>query len=296
MLKFLRWQILGITKQRSFGAHLLNREKNPLFCNKIYITNSLFFRKMVKLNSIVRFLNKELRIRSIEDKSKNGLQVKTNKEIKKIGFAVDACLGTFKKAKKAGCDLLIVHHGLLWKHKRDVTGVQKKRINWLKKNKIGLYAAHLPLDAHPKHGNNIQLAKLLELEKIKRFARHHGSSIGFVGSFKKTMALKSIANKLNKTIKTKCRIFPSGKKRIKKIAILSGRSRSLIPEAVKVKPDCVLTGEVVHGPDNEAKDLQINLIAAGHYATETLGVKALMPLIKEKFNIQTIFIDNPTGL
>ncbi|MFC1522201.1 Nif3-like dinuclear metal center hexameric protein, partial [Elusimicrobiota bacterium] len=99
-------------------------------------------RLMAKLNDIVKFLNKELKIRKIKDSSKNGLQFKAGKEINKAGFAVDACLSTFEKAAKAGCDLLVVHHGLLWKKKRGWL-LLKQRMRFLKKHKISLYAAHL---------------------------------------------------------------------------------------------------------------------------------------------------------
>ncbi|MBR9691358.1 Nif3-like dinuclear metal center hexameric protein [Candidatus Woesearchaeota archaeon] len=250
---------------------------------------------MVKLNSIVRFLNKELNVRKILDSSRNGLQVKTNKDIKKIGFAVDACLSTFEKAKKAKVDLLIVHHGLKWKGQK-YKEITKKRENFLKKNKIALYGCHLPLDAHKRYGNNIKLCEILNLQKVKRFGKYHKTTIGFQGEFQKAKSIRVIANVLNKTLKTKTNIYPFGKNKIKKIAICSGYGIDLLEEAVKKGVDLFIVGETDHNSVNRTKDYKINVIEAGHYATETVGVKALMPLIKEKFNIQTRFIDNPTGL
>jgi len=250
---------------------------------------------MPSLLQIVRFLNKELNIRKIPDKSKNGLQVKGKKQVKKVGFAVDACLSTFEKAKKVGCDLLIVHHGIKWK-KNKYKELTEKREKFLKKNKIALYGAHLPLDLHNKYGNNIQLCKLLELTKIKRFGRYHGFKIGYKGQFTKSTNINKITNILNKKLKTKCTVLSFGKKSIKSIGTISGSGSEAIEDVVKEKIDCFIVGEIPLNAYHRAKDYKINMIVAGHYATETLGVKALMPLIKEKFNIPTVFIDNPTGL
>ncbi len=250
---------------------------------------------MAKLNSISRFLSTELKTRHIPDSSKNGLQVRTTKDIKKIGFAVDANLITFQKAKKAECDLLIVHHGLKWKGQK-YRKLTKKRENFLKKNNIALYAAHLPLDAHEKYGNNIQLAKILNLIKLKRFGKYKQKVISYEGELSTPKSTKAIANILDKNLKTNCHIYLFGKKKIKKVALCSGGGVELLEEAVKKKADLFITGEIDHNSYGRIKDYKINLIQAGHYATETVGVKALMPVIKEKFNIKTIFINNPTGL
>jgi len=250
---------------------------------------------MPSLLQIVRFLNKELNIRKIFDTSKNGLQVKNKKRIKKVGFAVDACLSTFEKAKKAKVDLLIVHHGLKWK-KNKYKELTKKREDFLNKNQIALYAAHLPLDLHSKYGNNIQLCKLLELTKIKKFGRYYGFKIGYKGQFKKPITINKLANILNKKLKTKCMILPFGKKIIKSIGVVSGGASGVLEDAVKEKLDCFLLGEIPLNAYHRAKDYKINMIVAGHYATETLGVKALMPILKQKFNVKTVFIDIPTKL
>jgi dinuclear metal center YbgI/SA1388 family protein len=247
---------------------------------------------MVKLNSITSLLNKELKIKKIKDSSRNGLQVKTTKDIKLVGFAVDVCLSTFEKAKKAKVDLLIVHHGIKWipqKYKE----ITKKRINFLEKNKIGLYGVHLPLDAHYKYGNNIGLCNILNLIKTKKFGKYHGAKIGYKGEFKKPTTINKITNVLNKKLKTKSIVLPFGKKHIKSLAIVSGGGIAALEEAIKEKQDCFLVGEIPWSAYHRSKDYKINMVVAGHYATETVGVKALMPFIREKFKIKTIFIDNP---
>lgn len=249
----------------------------------------------MKLNTIVRFLNKELRVGKIPDKSRNGLQVRGRNDVKRIAFGVDACMELFEKAKQKRCDLVVVHHGLLWKgKKRDE--IFKKRINFLKKNKESLYGVHLPLDSHSKYGNNIGICRILDLKKIKKFGKYHGISIGYSGEFEKEIAFNSLLRKLNQKLKTNCRYIKFGKTKIKKVGVVSGGGADAIPETAQRKLDCLITGEYKHGNYHTIKELKINVISAGHYATETVGVKALQKLIKQKFNIGTIFIDIPSGL
>jgi len=249
----------------------------------------------MKLNTIVRFLNKELKISKIKDDSKNGLQVRCNPEVKKIGFAVDGCLSTFEKAKKAKVDLLIVHHGIKWSPQKKPE-INKKREMFLKKNKISLYGVHLPLDAHNKYGNNIVLSILLGLKNIKKFGKYRGSKIGYMGKFEKATPLNAIAKLLNKKLKTKSKVYVFGKKTIKTIGVVSGGGALAIQEALKERLDCLLTGEMGLGDHNWAQDTKLSMIIAGHYATETVGVKALMPLLKGRFGVKIVFIENKVDL
>ena len=115
---------------------------------------------MTELNTIVRFLNKELKIRSIKDESKNGLQVRASDNMNKVGLAVDACMEVFEKAKKLGCDLIFIHHGIFWKKHKESESVIKEKIRFLNRNKISVYAAHLPLDKNRIYGNNVGLLKM----------------------------------------------------------------------------------------------------------------------------------------
>jgi len=248
----------------------------------------------MELKKITAFLDRELRVRKIKDESVNGLQVIANKNIERVGFAVDGCLSTFEKAKKENVDLLIVHHGIKWKPQK-YKEQTNQRENYLKKNKISLYGVHLPLDAHSEYGNNIGLARILGLRKIKKFGVYHGESLGYSGIFEKSMSLNQIAGILNKSLKTKCSVLDYGKDKIKTIGIVSGGGSDAIEEAVKKKLDCFLLGETYHGGVCRIRDYKLNVILGGHYKTEIVGVKSLMPLLKEKFNVQTVFIDNPTG-
>ncbi|MFH1510464.1 MAG: Nif3-like dinuclear metal center hexameric protein [Candidatus Woesearchaeota archaeon] len=247
----------------------------------------------MKLNTITRFLNKELKVGSIKDESRNGLQVRSDKEITKIGFAVDACMETFQKAKDLGCNLLIVHHGPLWKKQKYKKATQN-RIKYLKKSKISLYAAHLPLDLHKDYGNNAQICKVLDITRLTRFGYHHGFPLGYKGTVQR-QTINRFTRLVEKMLQTRCKILKLGPKYIRTIGVSSGGGGFALEEAMG-KLDAFLVGEISHSAFHHAKESKLNVIIAGHYKTETLGVKALAKLVHERFNIQTVFIDNPTGL
>jgi dinuclear metal center YbgI/SA1388 family protein len=250
---------------------------------------------MARLLEITRFLDKELKIKKIKDSSQNGLQIRCKNDVFRVGFAVDSCLSTFELAKKEKVDLLIVHHGVKWKPQK-YKPAAKLREDFLRKNKISLYASHLPLDANAKYGNNIELCRILKLINLKPYAPYHGRNIGFRGEFKHNASLNQISEILNKVLNTKCKIYDFGKNSVKSIGVVSGGGSESIEETLKLKLDCFLLGEIDMGAYHRAKDYKLSMILAGHYATETLGVKALMPLISKIFKVKTVFIDNPTGI
>jgi dinuclear metal center YbgI/SA1388 family protein len=242
-------------------------------------------------------LNKTLRVGKIKDASVNGLQVKSRKTgvIRRVGFAVDACSSTFEKAKKLGVELLVVHHGIKWRPQKD-RDLEARRAAHLKRSAIALYAAHLPLDLHEEYGNNMRLSRLLDVQGPWKFGKYHGIRIGYAGSFKKAISLDAAASVLNETLNVACRIFRFGSDRIRSIGIISGGGGSMLKEAVAEKLDCFLVGEIDLAVYNAAKEYGMNLLVAGHYATETIGVRALMPLVGDAFGIETVFIEDPKDL
>lgn len=254
---------------------------------------------MVALKEIVKFLDDYLAIDDIKDDSWNGLQVQGKQEVKKVVFAVDAGVETFQKAIEEKADLVIVHHGHFWKTMDpSIKDWAKERINLLLKNGISLYGCHLPLDRHKEVGNNAQLLKLLGAEIKDEFLQHDGKNIGWIGKLKQPALIKDIEKKLNIELNTKCTVLQFGKENIKTIAVCSGGGGYQgFYEALnkKDKIDLYLTGdssEVYYS----AKDAKFNVIFGGHHATETIGVKALSKVVKEKFKIETVFVDLPTGL
>lgn len=247
--------------------------------------------------AIAGFLNRVLRVRNIKDSSVNGLQVRSRKDgqIHTVGFAVDACISTFEKASALDVDLLVVHHGIKWRPQKD-RELESRRTAYLKKRNIELYAAHLPLDLHEEYGNNMQLCRLLEVQDPRKFGRYHGVKIGYTGTFKKEKSLDEVAEKLKQRLRSSCRVHRFGKDRIRSIGIVSGGGGSMLKEAGRSKLDCFLVGEIDLAVYNAAREYGMNLIVAGHYATETVGVRALMPLVRDAFGVDTVFVSDEKDL
>ncbi len=253
--------------------------------------------KKATIKNISDFLNRTLRVGKIRDASVNGLQVRSRRrgEITNVGFAVDACISTFEKANKLAVDLLVVHHGIKWKPQKDRV-LAEKRQAYPKDNNIALFAAHLPLDLHEVYGNNIQLARSLGLHRLRRFGDYHGVKIGYSGTLKTAMTPMRVAAAIRARLQSACRVFAFGKDRIRSVGIVSGGAGGLLNDAVKERMDCFLVGELDLAVYNAAKDHGMNLIVAGHYATETAGVRALMPLVGKTFGVETVFINDTKSL
>ena len=252
---------------------------------------------MPTLQKVVAFLDNYLKIDDIEDSSWNGLQFEGNSNIKKIAFAVDASVDSFQKATEGNADMLIVHHGHFWSnHNPSISGWTKERIDFLYKNNLSLYACHLPLDRHKEVGNNSQLLKILGAKIKKEFLFHKGKNVGWIGERKKPITLKEVERKLIDSLETECIILPFGKKSIKSIAVCSGGgSYGGFYEALELNADLYITGDTAE-IYYTAKDSGMNVIFAGHHATETVGLKALSKVLEKSFKVEVLFIDLPTGL
>ena len=245
----------------------------------------------MKARTIANFLDDLLKVKKIKDKSKNGLQVNSKNDILKVGFAVDACLSTAELAKKKKIDLLVVHHGLVWKNRFNSYGLNTLTKKYLKKYNIALYAVHLPLDMHHVYGNNIQLANILGLAKISKFGKYKGRAIGYRGVLKKSASIDKIAKLLNRKLRTKCKVLNYGKSNIRSIGIVSGGGSDSFQEAKDL--DLFIIGDAPYHTFRFTRDFKRNTIILGHYASETVGVKSLMPLIKKTFKVEVVFLDNP---
>jgi dinuclear metal center YbgI/SA1388 family protein len=252
---------------------------------------------MPKLNDIVKFLDQYLETEKFEDGSWNGLQVEGKSEARKIVFAVDASIDTFKKAISEKADIVVVHHGLFWKSVNpSLVGFNKERIHLLGGNGISLYASHLPLDRHKISGNNAQLLKLLGAKITKEFFKYENLNVGWIGECRKPITIKYAMEKLETELNAKCIALPFGKEKIKTIAVCSGGGNyEVFFEAFNSGVDLYLGGEPID-LYSFAKDAKFNAIFAGHHATETVGVKALSKIIEKKFKVETVFIEIPTGL
>ena len=232
---------------------------------------------------IVQDLNKLLQIDLTPEQ--NGLQVEGTKEIKKIVFGVSANMALFEAAKKAGAQMIIVHHGLLWGHEQKITGVFGARIKFLIKNDMNLVAYHLPLDKHPALGNNAGLAKMLGLKNLKPFGTYKGLKIGFKGNLAKPKSFENIFKNLGGEG------LNFGPKQIKTVAIVSGGAHDMLEEAIQEKADLYICGSRDEYVQELAREGKINFIAMGHYNSEKSGILALKKYIDKKYKVSTEFID-----
>lgn len=249
---------------------------------------------MIKCQELVHYLNTRLLVDATEDASRNGLQVQGAKNIKRIGLATDAAIDVYKKARDLGCQMLIAHHGLIWKGLYSVTGRNYDHIKFLLENDMNLYAAHLPLDKHPEIGNNAELGRVIELENRTDFGHYHGVSIGFSGTLKFPLSLDQLAARFQKVVGGSPVTLSFGKKQIASLGIVSGGGSSTLGEAIELDLDCLVTGEGQHENYHLAKEGGINVLYLGHYHSETLGVRALGKELEAKFDLETVFIDEPT--
>ncbi len=252
--------------------------------------------KSVALRKLVGFLDSELKLSEFpKDESVNGLQVEGSAEVHKIGLAVDACDYIFQSASERNIDFLIVHHGLIWGGIRSVSGTLKKRIRTLLDSDISLYACHLPLDWHPEYGNNARLLELLSIKRRGGFGQYHGKRIGYWGSLNKDLSLSDFMGRVDKILQTRTTALGFGR-RVRKIGIVSGGGWSAIYDAEKTGIDTLLVGEPSHSAYTLAEEMKLNVVFAGHYATETVGVKAVGNMLAGKYGLKAEFIDHPTGL
>jgi len=247
----------------------------------------------VTLSELVGFLDDYLMIRTVRDDSRNGLQVEGTPEVRSIALAVDACFKAVESAASLGADFLLVHHGLFWGAYQPLIGRMGSIVRKMNQEGLSLYAAHLPLDVHPEIGNNVTWAKRIGLDSWSPLGEN---GWGIVGSLKESIPLELLAEKACVIGSQTPLIHAFGKREVKRLAVVTGSGTSLIREAVLAGSDCLLTGEPRHQSFHEAEELGLNVIYAGHYATETLGLKALGEVLTAQWSLPFHFVDLPTGL
>jgi dinuclear metal center YbgI/SA1388 family protein len=250
----------------------------------------------MRTTELVAYLNEYLHIGEHEDRSNNGLQVEGAASVTVAAFAVDACQAAFEAAREAGAQLLITHHGLFWSEVKLLTGPHFKRIKTLLDTNIGLYGVHLPLDAHPEVGNNVELCRLIGLVDIQPWGEYHGQTIGYGGTLPHPITLNNLTAKIDAALGSNSRVLAFGPQVIDRVAVCSGGASFLIPQAAAAGFNTYFSGETSHSAYHDAKDYGLNVIYAGHYATETVGLKALARHVETKFELRTVFLDLPTGL
>ena len=248
------------------------------------------------LQAIVKHCDRELRINEIVDydDAHNGLQVENGGKVHRIAAAVDASIATVQMAAEAKADILLVHHGLFWNPQLPWTGPKRKLIGALVENNLAVYSAHLPLDAHPRFGNNAGLCKALKFTQPKPFLEEKGTPIGLRVTTR--IRRNVLANRLKAILGAPPVLLSSGPSECKKIGIVTGGAGLSLTQAATEGVDTFITGEGPHWTGALAEELGINVFYGGHYATETFGVKSLAAHLSKKYRLPWKFVDHPTGL
>jgi dinuclear metal center YbgI/SA1388 family protein len=208
---------------------------------------------------------------------------------------VDAGLAAFEGAAAASAQMLIVHHGLFWGKPLMVTGIQRRRLTQLFSAGVSLYAVHLPLDLHAEVGNNATLARWLGLVEVAPFGEYKGQVIGLTGSLAEPSTRSQFVTRLETALgEPIIQIWPFGPETIRRVGIISGGGGSFVDQAGDANLDLYLTGELSHQVYHQARELGLNVVYGGHYATETAGLKALATHLADRFGLETTFLDLPT--
>jgi dinuclear metal center YbgI/SA1388 family protein len=262
----------------------------------------------VPLVEIVSYLDEYLRVRAVPDERNavNGLQVENRGLVGGIVAAVDASQttinGVIAEAPDQGAapPLLLVHHGLFWDGNVPLSGRRYRRVAALLEHDVAVYSAHIPLDLHPVVGNNVVLAERLGLAVEGWFGDYKGVPIGVWGHAPPRLATReALVAEVNHALGTTsagARLIAGGPERAGRIGIITGGAGGMIGAARHAGLDTYITGEGAHHTYFDAIELGLNVIFAGHYATETLGVQALASHLAERFELEWVFHDHPTGL
>ncbi len=251
---------------------------------------------MAKLESILQFIEAEFRVDEFPDYSHalNGLQVEGPCEVERVVAAVDAAEATIKEAVARDAHLLLVHHGLFWGGLGALTGSRFRKVAALIRGGLGLYSLHLPLDAHPQMGNAALLTRGLGLEPGGTFGAYKGEDVGVWAELEAGRG--EMHRRLEEVVAGEVRLIPGGPETLRRVGILTGAGASFLEEARGRGLDTLITGEGAHHHFHQAMEEGINLFLAGHYATETFGVKALAKRLTEEFGVESSFLECPTGL
>ena len=257
---------------------------------------------MAELHELARYLDEELRTAEVPDYdgALNGLQLENAGTVSRVAAAVDFSADTVTAAQREGADLLLVHHGMFWGGAQRIIGGSYRRLRSAIRANLAVYASHIPLDLHPSLGNNVLLAGALELQPDGPFGRFRGTEIGVTGATDVATStlldrVRTFAAQYDTTmVSTPIR---EGQ-RTKRWAILTGMGASsgTLAEALERGVDTLIVGEGTHHTAVQAVEMGLTVVYAGHYATETLGVRALAATVSDRFDIPWIFVNVPTGL
>ncbi|MEM6279291.1 MAG: Nif3-like dinuclear metal center hexameric protein [Verrucomicrobiota bacterium] len=253
---------------------------------------------MAELSNLIRKADEWLNLVDVPDypQALNGLQLEGGSEVKKIVAAVDACFPIIDAACEADADLLVVHHGLFWQGAQKMEGALYRKLKRAMDHGLAIYSVHIPLDVHPEWGNNAGLMQALGIDSgVKPFFPWKGISLGLAADV--SWSFEECLERAAKAVGGPVHSCPGGPSEVKRLGVITGGAGSEVFDVSATGIDTFITGEGPHWSYTAAEELGINLIYAGHYATETFGVKALAQKWCDEFSdLSWEFIDHPTGL
>ncbi|NMC64117.1 MAG: Nif3-like dinuclear metal center hexameric protein [SAR324 cluster bacterium] len=244
-------------------------------------------------DKIIHFCEEYLRTKNFNDYCHNGLQVEGKSEVQRIVGGVSISTRLIEEALRLKAQMLIVHHGFFGNSIPQppvIRGVTKLRLKTILENDLNLCGFHLPLDAHPQIGNNASLCRLLGLKNLKPY------DVGFIGELNRALKRDDFLRKVNMLLKTQSMILDYGPKMIRKVCVISGGASPSYEGAFVAGADTLLCGDIQEYVVRGVEECGMNLINAGHYNTEKLGVENLLKLLSKKFKIETHFVDIPCNV
>lgn len=250
----------------------------------------------VKLSDLLAYMNQRLTPELFKDYCPNGLQVEGKENVTSIITGVTASQALLDEAVSAGADVVLVHHGYFWRGEDScITRTKKRRIKTLLDHDMSLIAYHLPLDAHPEIGNNVQLARLLNLDITGGLEPDNPRSIGLTGRLKQPLSAQDFSEQVAHALDRKPLLIQGGEHLIETVGLCTGGAQSYINKAIDLGLDAYLSGEVSEPTFHDARENKIHYLAAGHHATERYGIRALGEELAQQFNLkhQFVDIDNP---
>jgi len=246
----------------------------------------------VSLSGVVSYLDRELRVKAIQDSSNNGLQVQNSGKVVRVCCGVDASLEFFEAAGERKADLLIVHHGISWDDSlQRITRLNYLRLKFLMDHDMALYGCHLPLDAHERYGNNVLICKALGLKGLEPFGVYRGTKIGMIGSVAGGESYIRFRKRVEAAFGRKLIEMNFGSSKVSRVAVVSGGGCGSLSEAEEAGADMFVSGEPTLAGRNLLKDSGMNALFGGHYVTERFGVEALAGVMRRKFGVQAEFIN-----
>jgi dinuclear metal center YbgI/SA1388 family protein len=247
---------------------------------------------VIVIDGIIRFLDELLDPSAFDDYGPNGLQVPGAAEVSVVATGVSAHRELFEAAAQAGAHLVVCHHGLFWNSQpRAITRPLKARLEALFAADMSLAAYHLPLDAHPEVGNNALICRELGFERSESFGAHGGRDIGWVGRSADGIPLAELLERCRRAFGQDPFVWDAGPETVRSVGVLSGGGASSFAEAIALGLDAFLTGEPAEPAMADAREAGVHFIAAGHYATETFGVRRLGELLEEEFGVEHHFVE-----